>query len=42
MLSNGVIGLAFEGPDNVPVRTKEQALLAILDRKITKCTFSDS
>lgn len=36
MLSIGAIGVAFEGPDNVPVRTREQALLAILDGKITK------
>lgn len=32
MLSNGAIGLAFEGPDLVPTRTKEQALLATLDQ----------
>ncbi|XP_024371761.1 histone-lysine N-methyltransferase ATX5 [Physcomitrium patens] len=32
MLSNGAIGLAFEGPDLFPTRTKEQTLLATLDQ----------
>ncbi|KAG0580286.1 hypothetical protein KC19_4G162700 [Ceratodon purpureus] len=32
MSSNGVMGLAFEGTENAPPRTKEQALLAILDQ----------
>lgn len=35
MLSNGVLGLGYEGPDLVPARTREQALLAILDRKLS-------
>jgi len=35
MLSNGVLGLGYEGPDLVPARTREQALLSNLDRKLS-------